>query len=526
MKTTFLILIAMQLILVSCKNSKQRSDIEIQNNRFESIKALVKAKTDNDEIPSLSVAVAENGKIIWMESFGYADKENKIKATPNTLYTIASISKTLTATGIMKLFDDGKINLNIDVKAYLDTLNLKYFTNDGIKVTCRNLLTHTGGLPMYFDYYYDDDTINIPPIEQVITNFGAVVSTPSVKHNYANLGYGILGLIISNITKKEFNEYMKKEIFQPLGMYQTTADISSKTKSELAKRYDSNGELQPFSFADTPGSANFSSSANDLIHFGMFHLCNYTNDETLLKKNTIKLMQQKQFPDTLISDIGSDFKDRNTYGLGWFVNDNDYKYKIIYHAGGMDGVDAMLKLVPEKNIAVVVLVNQFSMNPSLSEQICDSILHIMLPDFKSIKKVAAKTNIKNETKIIKQEDLTGMWKGNIETYNQKIPIKLEFQAEGDIYVYTNAQYITGILSNKENIQHKMLFNKWFFNNGHFMGSYPLSIPGKHLFKCPDSETWLDLNYKNGKLIGTAVARSNSNRMYYGISYYLELEREN
>ena len=118
--------------------------------------------------------------------------------------------------------------------------------------------------------------------------------------------------------------------------------------------------------------------------------------------------------------------------------------------------------------------------------------------------------------------------GNIETYNHKIPITLIFQADGDIHVYTKAQFNTGKLSNEhilyENNQHKMLLNKWFFYDGHFMGTYPLSIPGEHLYRCPHSKTLLDLEYKSGKIKGTAVAQASSNRMYYGISHYLELKK--
>lgn len=70
----------------------------------------------------------------------------------------------------------------------------------------------------------------------------------------------------------------------------------------------------------------------------------------------------------------------------------------------------------------------------------------------------------------------------------------------------------------------MLLNKWFFYNSHFMGTYPLSIPGEHLYRCFYSITLLDLEYKSGKIKGTAVAQTSSNRMYYGISHYLELEK--
>jgi len=532
-KLTFLGLAIINLIsmLISIQAQSLKHNI-VENERFEHIRKLINYKIEKGEIPSLSIAVAQNGKIIWMESFGYADKENKIKATPNTLYSVASISKPLTATGIMKLYEMSKLDLDTDIEKYIAPLNLKYYVHDSIKVTCRNLLNHTAGMPMYFNYYYDDDTLDIPPMEQVIKKYGIVVYPPSSKYSYANLGYGILGYIISNVTKKDFNDFMTEEIFKPLGMTRTTVDISSKTKKNLAKRYDWNGKLLPFSFADTPGAANFSTTVNDLIHFGMFHLSNYKNNEAILKNSTIQSMHQKQYPDTLSSDeIYNKYFNRNNCGLGWFIDDKNYKYKIIYHAGGMDGVEGMLKLMPEKNIAVVALVNKSTADAGLTNQITDSVLISLVPNLKDIKE----RNQRNETKemqkikIIEQKDLTGKWKGNIETYNQKIPVELIFQEDGDIHIYTKAQFLTGSLSN-ENIlnsyeQHKMLLDKWFFNNGYFMGKYSLSIPGEHLYRCADSKTMLNLQYESGKIKGIAAALASSNRMYYGISFYLELERE-
>ena len=505
--------------LLSCTYELNSSANIVTTDRFSSIKDSIIEKIDKGDIPSLSVAVVENGEIIWMESFGYADKENKIKATPNTLYTIASVSKPITATGIMKLVEDGKIDLDVDIQTYLDTLNLTYYTNDSNKVTCRNLLSHTSGLPMHFNYYYDDDTVSLPDISQTIDKYGFIINQPSSKFGYANLGYGILGKVISNSTGMKFNDYMIEEIFSPLGLTQTTLDISSKTKNKLAKRYDIKGNLMPFSFAATPGSGNVSTTLVDLIHFGMFHLgIDSGNSSSLLSLNTIQSMQQKQYPDNT--------NGRNTYGLGWFINDEDYKYKMVYHAGGMDGVDAMIRLLPEKNIVVAAISNQYT---EYTHQLTEDILLEMIPDLKSVEIQQAKKQqaaTQKESTEIEQSDLIGSWNGHIITDNKQIPIELVFQEDEDIHVNMPIQFeAMTLMTQKYKIQHKMLLNKWFFNNGHLMGWYAGNIPGEHLLRCTQT-TILDLEYKNGKLIGTAVAIGSSpNRMYYGISHYLELEKK-
>ena len=188
MRKRLLFLSIISTLIFGCSEKNEYDNNIVANDRFSSIKDSISKKIDNGDIPSLTVAVFENGKIIWMEAFGYADKENKIKATPNTFYGIASISKPITATGIMKLVEDGKIDLDADIETYLNNTKLKYYVSDSNKVSCRNLLSHTSGLPMHFQYYYDDDTIAIPDMRQTIKKYGIIVNPPSSKYEYANLG--------------------------------------------------------------------------------------------------------------------------------------------------------------------------------------------------------------------------------------------------------------------------------------------------------------------------------------------------
>jgi len=514
MKTIFINLLLVSLLLLGCGERKSDNGNIVKNERFEHIRKIINEKIERGEIPSISIAVAEKGKIIWLESFGWADKENQIKASPNTLYSIASLSKPLTATGIMKLYEQGKIDLDENVDMYLNPVRLKYYIKDSIKVTCRHLLSHTSGLPMHFNYYYDDDTATIPPIDQVIKRYGIIINQPSTIYAYANLGYGILGYIITRISQKDLESYMKEEIFAPLGMTKTTLKISSKTKKNLAKRYDFNGNLMPFSFCDTPGAGNINSTVCDLIKFGMFQLKdNLANQKKILSDSSISCMYSKQYPDNT--------NGRNNYGLGWFINDKDYKYKMIYHAGGMDGVGAMLKLIPSKDIAVISVMNCYG---EFIDQLCDSVLTELIPDLKDTNQNENQKD-KNSHLIVTREDLLGTWEGNIVTFTEKIPIKLTFQDDGDIHVDTKAQFESiNLMTNIYNLQHKMLLNEIFWENGHIFGWYAERIPDEFFSRCPQT-TLLDLEYQSGKLRGTAVALASSKRMYYGISHYLELEKK-
>lgn len=520
MKTRVLLLTIFATMILGCSangfssNGKDNTKI-VPNDNFSKIKQTITEKIEKGEIPSLTVAVFENGKITWMESFGYADKENKIEATPNTLYSIASTSKPMTATGIMKLVEQGKIDLDMNVESYLDTIKLKNYSNSSDKVTCRNLLSHTSGLAMHFQYYYDDNNIPIPAVSQAIQQYGIIVNPPSSKYVYANMGYGILGEVISRTSGMSFIDYMEKEIFSPLEMTQTTFDISSETKHRLAKRYDILGNLLPFSFCDTPGAGNASSTIQDLIKFGKFHLENYTEANPLLSTKTLQTMHKGQYPDNS--------NQRNTYGLGWFINDTDYKYKMVHHAGGMDGVDVMVRLIPEKNIVVAAVSNQYT---EFTHKLTEDILLEMLPDLKAVDSKQTKaTTPPNETEKIEKVDLIGSWEGHIMANGKEIPIDLEFQEDGDIQVNMYAQFDSMIFqSHRYKVLHKMLLNVWSSSNGKIMGWYNENIPGDHLTRSPQF-TILKIEYKDGKLVGTADATaSNLTRMHYGISHFVEFEK--
>ena len=518
MKMFLVILTAFSVLVLGCSENGSNDATVVTSERFGSLKESIIEKIEKGEIPSLSVAVVDNGNMVWMESFGFADKENRIEATPNTLYTIASISKPMTATGIMKLVEDGELDLDADIQTYLNDTQLDFYVNNTNSVTCRNLLSHTSGLPMHFQYYYDDAAVAIPDITQVIDRYGIIVNQPSSKYVYANLGYGILGKVISDTTGKSFNDYMTDEVFTPLGMTHTTLDISPKTKSKLAKRYDIKGKLIPFSFADTPGAANVSTTIRDLIRFGMFHLgSSPESGAPLLSLESVQSMQEPQYPDNT--------NGRNTYGLGWFIDDGNYKCRMVHHGGGMDGVDAMIRLLPERGIVVAAISNQYT---EYTHQLTEQILLEMVPDLKRDEATQTEEEdpgVQEEFVEIEQSDLIGQWNGHIVTHDIRIPTTIVFQEDGDIHVNMPVQFESMILgTHVSEVEHSILLNKWFFTDGHFMGWYAGDIPGEHLTRCPQI-TMLDLEYRSGKLMGTAVAMASSgNRMHYGISHYFELEK--
>jgi hypothetical protein len=177
-------------------------------------------------------------------------------------------------------------------------------------------------------------------------------------------------------------------------------------------------------------------------------------------------------------------------------------------------------------MVVAAISNQYT---EFTHQITEDILMEMFPDLKSVetkqarKQEVATQEVSNKTE---QSDLLGIWEGYIVANDKQVPIDLVFQEDGDIHVNMYAQFESMVFqTHRYKVFHGMLLNKWSSTNGMIRGWYNENIPGEHLKRCPQVTT-LSMEYKNGKLMGTAVAlASHPSWMHYGLSYYLELEKK-
>jgi CubicO group peptidase (beta-lactamase class C family) len=174
--------------------------------------------------PSLAVAVAKEGNIIWEEAFGWANREKRIPATVETRYAIASVSKPLTALGVMVLVNRGLLKLDDSVNKFLGNIKLTAYEGDAATVTIKHLLQHTSGLPRHWRNFYSDESETPPKLSETINRYGILVNTPGTQHLYTNLGYGLLAHIIEQVSGSPFSEFMRKEVFQPLGMTNTSIE--------------------------------------------------------------------------------------------------------------------------------------------------------------------------------------------------------------------------------------------------------------------------------------------------------------
>lgn len=143
------------------------------NYDFSGVAERIQQAIATKEIPSMAVAVSQNGRIVYEAAFGYADIEQKIPATVSTAYRLASVSKPITATGLMVLYQKGLVNLDAPAEQYARPLRFKSFAGSSSDVTLRHLLTHSSGLSSYFQYAFDDARQTAPDFETAFREYGA-----------------------------------------------------------------------------------------------------------------------------------------------------------------------------------------------------------------------------------------------------------------------------------------------------------------------------------------------------------------
>ena len=239
---------------------------------FSSVRSEIRSVLVAWDEPSMAVAVAMGGEVVWEEGFGWADRERRIPATEHTMYSLASISKPITATGLMVLVERGLIDLDAPANDYLGPAKIDGRAFDASRATVRHVTSHTAGLPLHYQFFYEDEPYRRPHMDETIRRYASLVTAPDERWNYSNLGYGILDYIIERVSEQSYPDFMRDEVFQPLGLTRTSVDIGPGLEDFAATRYATDQSPIPFYDFDHPGGSAVFSSAHDLVRFGMFHL--------------------------------------------------------------------------------------------------------------------------------------------------------------------------------------------------------------------------------------------------------------
>ena len=485
---------------------KSKDKTKTHNDQFNGVRELIRANLVEFSVPSLAVAVAQNGNILWEEGFGWADRENRVPANEHTMYSLASISKPITATGLMILKERGKLVLDRPINDYLGDAKLKAWVGNPDEATVRRVANHSSGLPLHYHFFHEDEPYRRPPMDETIRRYGNLVTAPGEKYQYANLGYGILDYVISRLSGKSYPDFMREEVFLPLDMTHTSVHIGPGLEKHQAVRYGSDGLPIPFYDFDHPGASAVFSSVHDLVRFGIFHLKAHLPDQkAILSDETIDEMQQPT----------ADINDGNGYGVGWRVNENEMGYRSVRHSGGMGGVSTTLALIPSEKLAVLALANSSS---SLPELVSKEILSVMLPEYAKNRELSE--NKQKQEKNEQQEpessfkpepELIGKWTGSVHTYKGDIPLTFWFKESGDVHAQLGDQL-------------KTLLNDVNFKDGYLGGRMMGDIGTEDANRRP-YHLHVNLKIRRQVLNGSMTAISlPGRRMGNALSHWMELKK--
>jgi len=407
--------------------------------QFEGVRGRIETLVATDSAVSIAVAVAKDGKILWQDAFGWADREQRIAATPHTMYSLASISKAVTATGLMLLTERGKVDLDRPANAYLGRGKITSFVGSPDEATVRRVLQHNAGLPLHYQFFWG---VQPPDMDGSIARYGIVVQPPGEEFNYSNLGYGVLDAIVARVSGSSFADFMRTDVFAPLGLTRIAIGPIPGLENETATRYTGGREPIPFYDFDHRGASAVFASAHDLARFGMFHIGDLPARPQLLSESTRHEMQTDAIPAPALSygpwgpNVG--------YALGWIVHEQ-YGYSIVSHDGGMPGVSTSLITVPSEGVVAVVLHNSVG----LSHSIADDLIGAVLPDYR--RKLREARNRPRErdpsSPFEAPTALRGKWTGEIETWSGALPVTLVIQDDNDVHITLGDQLetlVTGV----------------------------------------------------------------------------------
>lgn len=392
---------------------------------YASIRADIEKEIAAGRLTGVSVALVKDGRIVWQQGFGWADREARTPATEHTAFSVASTTKPFTTTALMLLAADGEVDLDHPANDYLGAEKIVDANGPSREATLRRLATHSSGLPTFFAMYPENGTAKQPSIPELIRDYGRLVAPVGERYEYSNLGMGILAEIVARRSKQEFGEFLRNRVFDPLGMKDSFFDTDLSRRKEMAVRYADAGKPLPFYVTATPGSGEVYASAHDLARFAMLHLGGRGLDAPAMILDK-KHLDEMHRPEIAVAPGGY------FYGMGWQVLRQSGLPEVLYHGGGQSGVKAEFVLVPSAGVAAIVLSNRRGPKGFI-DGVRDRMLKTVVPDWTALP--STPNSPLQPLKPVK--DYSGQWRGTMLAQGKRVPVVLAIADDGTATLAVN-----------------------------------------------------------------------------------------
>lgn len=364
----------------------------------------VEAKLAYDRIPGGSISLVADQELIWSRGFGWADVQDRRRASSETLYSICSISKLFTSIAILQLRDAGKLRLDDPAAKYVPEADIDSADPTAPQVTLRALLTHSSGMPRESAHpYWTGPDFPFPERDEIREGLREqkMLYPPERFFQYSNLGMTLLGWVVESVSGQAFEEYVRERILDPLGLKATHPQMpEAEIGRMLATGYGVLGREQqrnPMPFFQGKGigpAAGFASNVEDLAAFAswQFRVLGSSNAE-VLSPHTLREMHRVHWVDP-------DWE--TTWGLGFVVR-RQGEDTVVGHGGSCPGYRSQLSLSPKKKIAAVAMFNAMGVSPAV---FVNQLMKLTGPLVES----AAKESSDPEAHPPEMEDYAGLYR--------------------------------------------------------------------------------------------------------------------
>lgn len=350
MKSKTILLIISLALLFSANSDAQNKVPAINNINYDYADSIMQSEYKADA-PGAVLLIAKDGHPVFEKAYGLANVELQIPNRTNYDFEIGFNTKQFTAVSILQLVQKGKIDLQDDIHKYLPDYN-----SHGRHITIENLLTHTSGIPDYFGKdYFNKNFKNDVPTDSIIHWFSndSLLFEPGTDWSYSNSGYFLLGKIIEKVSGIPYEDYVQKNIFNPLHMNHTYFGTHNKIIHGLATGYDpaGNGQYKDAAYLNW----SWIYTAGELI----------SNTADLLKWDNA-LYKGKIVDPALLQKAWQNHELKNgaksQYGYGWFIN-NTNGVSIAWHGGIIPGFLSATFHLPDQHLYIALLTNNGKIDP-------------------------------------------------------------------------------------------------------------------------------------------------------------------
>ncbi|GIO95873.1 penicillin-binding protein [Paenibacillus lautus] len=343
-KWTYVVLTVLAFMLPTWGNV-----VEADEGMTDKVDLYMKAMMEEYQIPGLSVAIVQDGDTLFTNSYGVTAEGSTVSS--NTPFFLGSISKSMTALGIVQLVESGQVDLDDSIGTYLPWFAAEA-SSEVSSITIRQLLAQTSGYSTYTGMEYSDvGAKDASALKENVRNLSHAKLTraPGEQHQYSNANYMILGAVLEEVSGQSYADYMEQHVFGPLGMSTATADEERAVRSGFEQGYQSwfgYPRVSSVPYDNSGASYGYiTASIDDMARYLQF----------LLQDNDMLL--RREYKELLLSPLVQHRPDR-AYGFGWRISETDQGETLVWHSGSTPEARAEIFFIPDRGVGAVILTNK------------------------------------------------------------------------------------------------------------------------------------------------------------------------